>query len=49
MTEMASSKLLQVKVKHLFFECAVKEVVTKIGDHNRYTFEDLAEVAGAHC
>ena len=48
-TEMASSKVLQLKVKHCFYTTPIKEVLSKLGDHDRYTFEDAPEATGHRC
>ena len=46
-SEMASSKILQLKVQNCFFTTPVREIVGTLGDHDRYTYEDLDEAAGA--
>ena len=48
-TEMASSKLLQVKVRNLTSTTPVKMVETSDGDQARFLLVDLEEEAGERC
>lgn len=48
-TEMASSKIVQIMLQNLSVTTRVEEKVDKLGDQDHYTYTDVAEGAGNRC